>query len=95
MLVGGKAFFAGVANSTEPGAIHVVQYPFTDASRVQELQVHEAPVSRMVLNFEHTLLFSGSEDGSLAIMQIADRPKGFLLDMEHTKEVLVPGKLYR
>mmetsp|Transcript_13309 Transcript_13309/g.18149 ORF Transcript_13309/g.18149 Transcript_13309/m.18149 type:complete len:157 (-) Transcript_13309:513-983(-) len=49
----------------------------------------------MTLNYEHTLLFSGAEDGSLAIMAIADKPKGSLLDMAYIKEVLVPGKLYR
>lgn len=63
---------------------------------MQELQVHEAPVSKMILNYEHSLLFSGSEDGSLAIMAITDRPKGSsMLDVVYTKEVLVPGKVYR
>ena len=28
-------------------------------------------------------------------MSIADRPKGPVLDVLHTKEVLVPGRLYR
>lgn len=96
-MAGGKAFIGGVSNTGgDPGAIHVVAYPFSESSRIQELQVHEAPVSKMILNYEHSLLFSGSEDGSLAIMAITDRPKGSnLLDVTYTKEVLVPGKLYR
>ena len=34
MISGGGAFFGGVGNHNEPGAIHVVTYPFTQASRV-------------------------------------------------------------
>ncbi len=49
----------------------------------------------MVLNYEHTMLFSGSEDGSLAVMIIADRPKGTHKDVSFIKEVLVQGKWYR
>ena len=58
--------------------------------------MHEGPVSKMILNYEHSLLFSGSDDGSLAIMAISDRPKGSsTVDVVITKEVLVPGKVYR
>lgn len=89
LMVGGKAFFAGIANPNLPGAIHVVNYPFADNQRMQEIQVHEAPVTKMVLNYEHTMLFSGSEDGSLAVMIIADRPKGTHKDVSFIKEVLV------
>lgn len=45
--------------------------------------MHEKPVTKLVLNYEHTLLFSGSEDGSLSIMAISDRPKGTLKDVTH------------
>lgn len=31
---GGKAFFAGVANPDQPGAIHVVSYPFEEDRKV-------------------------------------------------------------
>lgn len=95
MIAGGSAFFGGVGNHQEPGAIHVITHPFDENSRVQELQVHESPISRMALNYEHNLLFSGADDGSLAIMAIHDKPKGSLLDMIYIKEVLVPGKFYR
>ena len=96
MVAGGTAFFAGVSNMAEPGAIHVLDRPFADEGRrQQELQVHEAPVTKMTLNYDHSLLFSGGEDGSLAVMVISDRPKaGTIPDVTLTKEVLVPGKFY-
>ena len=95
LMHGHKAFFAGVANPNLPGAIHVVPYPFSEERKVIEIQMHEAPVTKLVLNYEHTLLFSGAEDGSLAIMAISDRPKGTLKDVSHIQEVLIPGKLQR
>lgn len=52
-------------------------------------------MTKMILNFEHSLLFSGAQDGSLAIMAIADRPKGSHMDVSFIKEVLIPGKWYR
>ena len=51
--------------------------------------MHEAPVSKMALNYEHTLVFTGAEDGSLAIMAVMDRPKGSLRDVTHIPEVLI------
>ena len=57
--------------------------------------MHEAPVSKMALNSEHTLVFTGAEDGSLAIMAVMDRPKGSLRDVAHIPEVLIHGKLQR
>jgi len=50
-------------------------------------------VSKLALNYEHSLLFSGAEDGSLAILAIADRPKGSLKDVTHISEVLIQGKI--
>ena len=43
----------------------------------------------MALNYEHTLVFTGAEDGSLAIMAVMDRPKGSLRDVTHIPEVLI------
>jgi len=77
------------------GAIHVIPFPFQEGQRLQEIQAHETPVTKMLLNYEHSLLFSGGQDGSLAVMAIADRPKGSHLDVSHIKEVLIPGKFYR
>ena len=49
----------------------------------------------MALNYEHSLLFTGAEDGSLSILAISDRPKGSLRDVSSIHEVLVQGKLHR
>ena len=55
--------------------------------------MHNGAVSRIALNYEHTLVFSGSEDGSLAIMAVLDRPKGSLKDVTHIPEVLIQGRV--
>ena len=75
LMYGSKCFFAGVANPSHPGAIHVINYPFAE-ERMHEVQIHEAAVTKLELNYEQTLLFSGAEDGSLAVMGISERPKG-------------------
>ena len=90
---GHKAFFTGVANPNLPGTIHVLTYFLQTKDIFKrflskqiilcENLIHEAPVTKLVLNYEHTLLFSGTEDGSLAIMAISDRPKGTLKDVSH------------
>ena len=61
----------------------MVGYPFDEGSKIVELQVHEAAVCKLMLNYEHNLLFSGAEDASLALMAIADRPKGAYKDVAH------------
>lgn len=76
LLYGGKAFFAGVKDSTKAGSIHVVGYPFDGQRSINEIKIHGASVSQLTLNYEHSLLFSGSEDGSLAFVAISDKPKG-------------------
>jgi len=93
LMHGHKAFFAGVQSSSQAGSIHVVPYPFDEGKKINEVQIHGAPVSRMTLNYEHSLLFSGSEDGSLAFIAITDRPKGSIKDISHIKEVLIHGKV--
>ena len=57
--------------------------------------MHDVPVSKLTLNYEHTLLFSGAEDGSLSILAISDRPKGSLKDVKQYQEVLIQGKFLR
>lgn len=46
-------------------------YPRLELS--YELQVHSAAVTKLVTNFDNQVLFSGSEDGSFAFIQISDK----------------------
>lgn len=66
MLSGKKAFFAGVNSADKPGSIQVISYP--SWQKTSELQVHSSGVSRMCMNFEQSLLFTGSYDGSFSIL---------------------------
>ena len=51
----------------------------------------------MVLNYENNLVFSGSEDGSVAFMTLIDQDKRQKMisipPVNHASEVLVQGKL--
>jgi hypothetical protein len=40
---------------------------------MSETQLHSAGVTRMCINFENTLLFSASHDGTIAYLQIQDK----------------------
>ena len=49
----------------------------------------------MALDYAHNVVFSGAEDGSLAILAVTDRPKGSLRDVAIIQEVLIPGRKHR
>lgn len=47
----------------------------------------------MCVNFDHTLLFSASHDGTIAFMQILDkdpRKKESMPSIKHTSEIMIP-----
>lgn len=91
MIHGKKAFFAGTGVPNRPGSLQVISYPFWD--KVYEVQLHSKPVSRMAFNYENTLLFTASEDGSLAFLTIKDddkRKKESLPSVSVTNEQIIP-----
>ena len=60
--------------------------------KVHEMQVHADRVSKMVLNYENTHLFTGSDDGSICFIAISDkdpRRKEPLPTVQPSAEVLV------
>ena len=71
MTHGRKFLIAGVANPDMPGSIHIYTYNMFD--KVYEMQVHAERVSKMCLNYEHNILFTGSDDGSISFMTISDK----------------------
>lgn len=94
MLQSKKALITGVANPQTPGSIHVIIYP--DYQKCFEIQIHSEPVTKMILNYENNLLFTGSEDGSISFMALIDldrRPKMPRTPVNHTSEVIVQGRL--
>ena len=105
LLTNGRKFLiAGLANPDSPGAIHIYRYDNSDASKrsnkemekVFEMQVHAERVSKMCLNYENNLLFTGSEDGSIAFMTFSDkdpRRKEPLPSVQLSHEVLIQGKI--
>ena len=82
LLTNGRKFLiAGLANQDKPGAIHIYRYDRSENAKrnnlemekVFEMQVHSGKVSKMCLNYENNLLFSGSEDGSISFMALSDK----------------------
>ena len=71
MLSGKKAFFAAIGPENKPGSIQTILYPHW--AKISETQLHSQGITRMCVNFEHTLLFSASLDGSIAFLQILDK----------------------
>ena len=92
---GQKALFGGIQSQGSAGAIQVIPYPFAEENKLDELQLHDSPLTKIALNYEHSLVFTGAEDGSLSILAITDRPKGSLRDVTTIHEVLIQGKLHR
>ena len=94
MTHGRKFLIAGVANNDQPGSIHIYTYNMFD--KVFDMQVHGSKISRMCLNYEHNVLFTGSDEGSLSFMTISDkdpRRKEPLPTVQPSTEVLIQGKI--
>jgi len=78
----GKALFAGVGDSSRPGAI--VIYKIAEGAqgqlkldKVNEVQAHSRPIERMRLSYDNHHLFTVGQDGCLIIHDVKDRdPKG-------------------
>lgn len=71
MFTGRKCLIAGVNQPRKPGSLMIIPYPFSN-EKPAELQVHGMPITKMQLNFEHTSMFTASEDGSFAYLSIKD-----------------------
>ena len=99
LMHGSKAFFAGIQSEGSAGSVQVIPYPFDrfeeEDHKLEDIQLHDVPITRIALDYGHSLLFTGAEDGSLSIMAITDRPKGSLRDVSSIHEVLIQGKIYR
>lgn len=91
MLTGKKAFFAGVNSANKPGSIQTILYP--DWAVISETQLHSSGISRMCINFDHTLLFSASFDGSISYLQVQDkdpRKRESMPAIAFTTEIMIP-----
>ncbi len=53
------------------GSLQVIPYP--NGEKTTETSMHSQGVTRMCVNFEQTILFTGSADGSFAMLTISDR----------------------
>lgn len=71
MFTGRKCLIAGVNQPRKPGSLMIIPYPFSN-EKPAELQVHSMEITKMVINFEHTFMFTASEDGSFAYLSIKD-----------------------
>lgn len=67
---GARALFAG----TESGSIRSYRLPVSTGD-CQELRLCGAPIVRLVLGENDTLLFVAAGDGTLFILDVKDRPR--------------------
>ena len=68
----GKILFAGTAAAKKPGAVHAFKIKQQLEKGADELPIHAGPITCMRTSFDGQYLFSGSEDGSLAIFHVKD-----------------------
>lgn len=65
----GNMLFTGSAEPGHPGVIRSYKLPLTDDPEYQEVLVHAGPVTRMVLSFDESMLFTTSDDGTLSVFE--------------------------
>merc|ERR1719228_236725 len=55
------------------GSVVGVRLPLTAPPQIVSTPGHNAPISRVMMNHEETLLFTGGEDGLVMVWQVSDR----------------------
>jgi len=71
MFTGRKCLVAAVREPRKAGSVMMIPYPFSN-EKPAELQVHSGAITKAVINFEHTFMFTVSVDGSFAYLAIKD-----------------------
>lgn len=82
----GRLLFAG----TETGAIRLYKLPLT--GDFTEYQCHAAPVTRLRVAYDDTLLFSTAEDSTVAVLEIRDKDRKAIktvLETDFAEEILI------
>jgi hypothetical protein len=69
-----KVFFAGIAESSRPGAIHMIKYnEQKEFDKLIEIQAHSTAVERLALTHDDKFLFSAGNDGSIGCFKFANK----------------------
>ena len=63
------------------GSVVGVRLPLTAPPQIVSTPGHNAPISRVMMNHEETLLFTGGEDGLVMVWQVSDREGKILLNL--------------
>jgi hypothetical protein len=67
LFTGKKGLIAGVQSDNRLGSLVIVQHPFNE-EKPFELQLHHKGITKMCLNFDHTYLFTASQEGSFSFL---------------------------
>lgn len=76
MLKGQRAVIGGTNEHTKPGTLQAIVYNKDTESKLEhshDLHLHNLAVTRLILTNDNRYLFSGSEDGSFAFVEIMDK----------------------
>ena len=75
------------------GSVVGVRLPLTAPPQIVSTAGHDAPITRVQMNNEETLLFTGGEDGLVMVWQVSDREGRRSRDCEHTYHVTNSGRV--
>lgn len=80
-----RGLIVGTSDTDRPSSI--ILFRLDNLERLFEVQAHSQPITRMIVNYENTCLFTGSQDGSLGMWDINQKQKN-----KEGLQSLVPSK---
>ena len=75
VLKGQRAIIGGSSDQNKPGNIQVITYNRESENKLEpshDLHLHNLSVTKLILTYDNKYLFSGSEDGSFAFVEVLD-----------------------
>jgi WD40 repeat protein len=76
VLKGQRAIIGGSSDQNKPGNIQVITYNRESENKLEhshDLHLHNLSVTKLILTYDNKYLFSGSEDGSFAFVEVLDK----------------------
>ena len=83
-----RGLIVGTSDTDRPSSI--ILFRLDTLERVFEVQAHSQPITRMIVNYENSCLFTGSQDGSLGMWEINQKQKNKegMQQLVFSKEIL-------
>ncbi len=86
----GKYLFAATHHPNTPSSIRAYKLPIVN-NEYSEIIIHAAPITRMILCGDDSMMFTTSEDGSLALLNVKQEGRALKRekDVQFSEEILV------